>query len=233
MQKVLNDDFDNRTKLLLGNDFDKLANKKIAICGLGGVGSIIPLAMVRSGVKNLVLIDFDQVDVTNLNRQIAYDLSDINQRKVDAIEEKIFKLRKDLIVQKYFAKIDSFFDFSIFNNLDFVFDCIDDIDAKVLLIKYLSSHNISFISSLGMGNRLDSTKVIITTINKTTGDPLAKKLRHLLKEKEVDLSKVLVSFSSENPLKNGRIISSMIFVPNSSGLAMASYAIKVLVNKGE
>jgi Dinucleotide-utilizing enzymes involved in molybdopterin and thiamine biosynthesis family 1 len=233
MQKILSDDFDSRSKLLLGDDFNKLIDKKITVCGIGGVGSIIPLSMVRSGVKDLTLIDFDTVDITNLNRQMAYDLTDINKRKVDAMEEKLINLRKDILVKKYFTKLDSSFDFSIFDNQDFVFDCIDDIEAKVILIKYLTVHNIPFVSSLGMGNRLDSTKITITTINKTTGDPLARKLRHLLKENEVDLSKVPVSFSSENPMRNGKIISSMVFVPNSSGLAMASFAIKTLINKGE
>jgi tRNA A37 threonylcarbamoyladenosine dehydratase len=234
MQKLLSNDFDNRSKLLLGEeDFALLTNKKIAVCGIGGVGSIIPLALIRSGVKDIKIIDFDTVDITNLNRQIAYDLNDVGTKKVDAMEKKILSLRKDAKVTKYFSLIDSNFDFNIFKDCDFVFDCIDDIDAKVTLIKFLTLNNINFVSSLGMGNRLDSTKVTITTIDKTTGDPLARKLRHLLKENNFDLSKINVAFSSENPMRNGKIISSMVFVPNSSGLAMASFAIKKLTQKGE
>ena len=234
MQKILSKDFDNRSKLLIGEEnFASLETKKIAVCGIGGVGSIIPLSFARSGVKDLVIIDFDTVDITNLNRQIAYDLKDVGKKKVEAMEEKIHDLKSDIKVTKYFSLIDKSFDFSVFDDRDFVFDCIDDIEAKVMLIKYLTEHKINFISSLGMGNRLDATKVIITTINKTTGDPLAKKLRHLLKEENVDLSKIMVSFSSENPLRNGMIISSMFFVPNSSGLAMASFAIRKMIGKEE
>ncbi len=139
-------------------------------------------------------------------------------------------LRKEAETVSVFSKIDENFNFKIFNECDYVFDCIDDIRAKVLLIKYCKENDIKIISSLGMGNRLDPTKVIITKINKTTSDPLAKKLRYLLKEAGVDLSSVLVSFSLEKPIKKDKIVSSMIFVPNASGLAMASYALRDMLN---
>src|SRR5574344_1642909 len=213
MEKKLESNFDDRSKLLLKNDFTKLSKFKVAICGVGGVGSIIPLALLRSGIFNFLLIDFATVDVSNLNRQFAYEAEDIGKKKVLALSAHMRKLRKEAAIDNVFA-------------------CIDDIDAKVLLIKYCQEKNIKIISSLGMGNRLDSTKVVITRLNKTTGDPLAKKLRYFLKINNVDTSKIIVSFSSEEPIIKSKVIGSMVFVPNSSGLAMASYAIKELLSIG-
>ena len=216
---------DDRTKLLLSSNFDKLKDFKIAVIGLGGVGSIIPLVLVRSGFLNLIIDDFDTVDITNLNRQLAYDLNDLGKPKSLVIRDKIFNIRKNLNVLTLNEKIDDNFNFDLLKDCDYIIDCIDDIEAKILLIKYAISNNIKIVSSLGMGNRLDSTKVVITKLNKTTSDPLAKKLRYLLKKENIDISKLYVSFSLETPIIKSNIISSMAFVPNASGLAMASFAI--------
>ena len=223
--------FDDRTKLLIGEEnVEILHTKKVAVCGNGGVGSIIPITLLRSGIYKFILVDFDKVDASNLNRQIAFSTNDLGKCKVDSLNSYMNNLRKEAETVSVFSKIDENFNFKIFNECDYVFDCIDDIRAKVLLIKYCKENNIKIISSLGMGNRLDPTKVIITKINKTTSDPLAKKLRYLLKEAGVDLSSVLVSFSLEKPIKKDKIVSSMIFVPNASGLAMASYALRDMIN---
>lgn len=224
---------DDRTKLLLSSNFDKLKDFKIAVIGLGGVGSIIPLVLVRSGFLNLIIDDFDTVDITNLNRQLAYDLNDLGKPKSLVIRDKIFNIRKNLNVLTLNEKIDDNFNFDLLKDCDYIIDCIDDIEAKILLIKYAISKNIKIVSSLGMGNRLDSTKVVITKLNKTTSDPLAKKLRYLLKKENIDISKLYVSFSLETPIIKSNIISSMAFVPNASGLAMASFAIIDLLNLKE
>lgn len=223
--------FDDRTNLLIGKEnVEKLHTKKVAVCGNGGVGSIIPISLLRSGIYKFILVDFDKVDASNLNRQIAYSTNDLGKCKVDSLSSCMKNIRNEADILSISLKIDENFDFSIFDGCDYVFDCIDDIKAKVLLIKYCKDNDIKIISSLGMGNRLDPTKVIITKINKTTSDPLAKKLRYLLKEAGVDLSSVLVSFSLEKPLKKDKIVSSMVFVPNASGLAMASYALRDMLN---
>lgn len=223
--------FDGRTSLLIGEEnVEKLHSLKVAICGNGGVGSVIPIALLRSGIYKYILVDFDKVDLSNLNRQIAYSLNDLGMSKVDSLSSYMHNLRKEAETVPVFSKIDENFNFRIFNECDYVFDCIDDIKAKVLLIKYCKENNIKIISSLGMGNRLDPTKVVITKLNKTTSDPLARKLRYLLKEAGVDLSNVIVSFSLEKPIKKDKIVSSMVFVPNASGLAMASYALRDMLN---
>lgn len=223
--------FDDRTKLLIGEDNLKILKKKrVAICGNGGVGSIIPLALARSGIYKFMLVDFDKVDKSNLNRQIAYCASDIGKDKIDALSDKIGEIRLNTQCDLIFDKIDMNFDFMLFDMCDYVFDCIDDIEAKALLIAYCKKKNIKIISSLGMGNRLDPTKVTITKLNKTTLDPLARKLRYILKKYDVDLSTVMVSFSSEKPIIKDKVVSSMVFVPNAAGLAMASYALRDMLN---
>ena len=98
--------FDDRSKLLLGDDFDLIKNFKIAVIGIGGVGSIVPISLVRSGVKNILIVDGDKVDETNLNRQIAYDSNDLNTFKVDALKNKLLNIRDDINISKIARRID-------------------------------------------------------------------------------------------------------------------------------
>ena len=223
--------FDDRSKLLLGDDFELIKNFKIAVIGIGGVGSIVPISLVRSGVKNILIVDGDKVDETNLNRQIAYDSNDLNTFKVDALKNKLLNIRDDINISTIARRIDDSFDLSILKDYDFVIDCIDDVKAKILLAKFTSENNIPFISSMGTGNRLDTTKIIVTTLNKTSGDPLARKLRYELKKEDINLSKINVVFSLEEPIIKGKVISSMIFVPNTVGLTIASFVIKSLLGR--
>lgn len=222
-------DIDSRTKLLLQEDFFKLNNNKIVVIGVGGVGSIIPISLVRTGIKKITIIDKDKVDPSNLNRQIAYNINDIGKLKVDALYSHLYEMQDDIKITKIPAKIDVNFDFSVFDEADYIIDCIDDIEAKVLIAKESFKRNIPLISSLGMGNRVDPSKVIITKLNKTTNDPLAKKFRYLLRKENIDLSKIDVAFSSETPIIKDKIISSVVFVPNSAGLNIASFVIRRII----
>lgn len=222
-------DIDSRTKLLLQEDFFKLNNKKIVVIGIGGVGSIIPISLVRTGIKNITIIDKDKVDQSNLNRQIAYNINDIGKLKVDALYSHLYEIQDDIKITKIPANIDENFDFSVLDKADYVIDCIDDINAKVLIAKETFKRSIPLISSLGMGNRVDPSKVEITKLNKTTNDPLAKKFRYLLRKENIDLSKIDVAFSSETPIIKDKIISSVVFVPNSAGLNIASFVIRRII----
>lgn len=224
---------DDRSRLLLGDGFEILKNIKVAVIGLGGVGSIVPISLVRSGVRNLLILDKDIVEESNLNRQMAYDLKDLKEYKADIMKNKLLKIRNDLDIHSYNLSIDSSFDFTLLDGYDYILDCIDDISAKVNLIEYAIKNNKIIISSLGMGNRLDPSKVNITKLNKTTNDPLAKKFRYLLRKKSIDLSKINVIFSNEEPIIKSSMISSMAFVPNEAGLLMASFVIKDAIKRGE
>ena len=227
----MNDLIDTRSKLLLGDDFNLIKNFKIVVIGLGGVGSIVPLSLVRSGVKNLLLIDGDKVEATNLNRQMAYFSQDVGHFKSEVLKKKLLEIREDLILEEKHIFIDKETDLSFLKGFDYIVDCIDDIEAKVLLTKFAINNDISLIASMGTGNRLDPSKLIITRLDKTSGDPLAKKFRYLLRKENVDLKKINVVASLEEPLVSGQVVSSMAFVPNAAGLLMSSYVIKELLRR--
>ena len=229
MQK---ESINSRSEIILGKEnIEYLSLKKIAVIGLGGVGSIIPLVLVRSNIRKIILIDNDFVNVSNLNRQIAYDLKDVGKIKVEALKGKLFALRDDLDIETFSDFINENFNFEVFKNVDFIVDCIDDLKAKVLLAKFALKNNINYISSMGTGNRLDPTKISITSLNKTSGDPLARKFRYLLRQENIVLKKINVACSSEEPIIKDRVISSMIFVPNATGLAIASFVLNKLLGR--
>lgn len=229
MQK---ESINSRSEIILGKEnIEYLSLKKIAVIGLGGVGSIIPLVLVRSNIRKIILIDNDFVNVSNLNRQIAYDQNDLGKPKVEALKEKLFNIRDDLEIEIYHKKIDANFDFNVLKDVNYVIDCIDDLEGKVLLTKYCYFHNIKIVSSLGMGYKLDPTNVEIISLNKTTTDPLAKKFRYLLKKENIDISKITTAFSSEPIIIKGKEIGSMAFVPNAAGLALASFVIREIIKE--
>ena len=222
---------DDRTKLLLGDKFSNLEKFKVAVIGVGGVGSIIPISFVRSGIKNIIIIDKDKVDESNLNRQIAYTKNDIGKNKVECLKNLLYTIRDDVKVEAYPALINDAFDFSLLDGVDYIIDCIDDIKAKVLLAKKATEKGIKIVVSLGMGNKLNPELVKITKLNKTTNDPLAKKYRYLLKQEGIDLSLIDVAFSLEKPIIKEKIISSIFFVPNAAGIILASYVFRQLLEE--
>ena len=229
MQK---ESINSRSEIILGKEnIEYLSLKKIAVIGLGGVGSIIPLVLVRSNIRKIILIDNDFVNVSNLNRQIAYDQNDLGKPKVEALKEKLFNIRDDLEIEIYHKKIDANFDFNVLKDVNYVIDCIDDLEGKVLLTKYCYFHNIKIVNSLGMGYKLDPTNVEIISLSKTTTDPLAKKFRYLLKKENIDISKITTAFSSEPIIIKGKEIGSMAFVPNAAGLALASFVIREIIKE--
>lgn len=230
-EKILNNDINVRTKALLGDDFNKISNSYFVVCGVGGVGSIIPISLVRSGCKKIKIIDFDKVDYSNLNRQLAYDLLDVGKIKVEVLKNKLLQINPECEVILINKRIGPDFDFHELDGAEYVFDCIDNLEGKVLIAKYCLQNNINVISSMGMGNRIDPSKLEITKLNKTHDDPLARKFRFLLKQENLDLSKFEVCFSTEYPIIKNKVVSSIIYVPNSAGLLMVSYVIKKMLEE--
>lgn len=230
----MNEQFIRTISLIGENNFEYIQNKTIAVFGLGGVGGTAFEALVRTGFKNLVIVDYDLVDISNLNRQILYTLSDVNKIKVDAAYKRAISINKDIKIDKYNVKITAN---SILNfknlKIDFIIDAIDDIQAKVEIVKFAIENNIPFISSLGMANKYDPTLVEITKLNKTTTDPLAKKFRYLLKQENIDLGKVKVAFSNEKPAKKEKILTSIMMVPSSAGLSIASYTLNYFLEEND
>ncbi len=232
-----------RNELFFGKEKqEKLKKIKVCIVGLGGVGGYAVETLARLGVENFVIIDKDKVDITNLNRQIIALDSTLNEDKCDVVENRILDINPNAKIKKYplfFNKESK--EIILEEKVDFVIDAIDTISCKWELIKLCLDNNIEFISSMGMGNREDLTKILITTLDKTNYDPVAKKLRELVRKEEryKDLKKINVVFSTEIPKKQNRVInkdtaikkestppSSIIFTPSVAGMLCAYYIYK-------
>ncbi len=233
-----------RIELLIQKEgLNALKNSTVMIVGVGGVGSYAAEALARSQVGHLILVDKDVVEPSNLNRQMQATLQNLGKSKLEAMKERIHSYNPDCSVET----IETFFDqscaFILDQKIDVVIDAIDTLTCKMDLIQACAWRKIPCISSLGMANRLDPTKVEVTTLDKTSGDPLAKALRQMAKKRNYT-RKIHVVFSSETPIKQNTVVNadgttrkdrippaSMVFVPAASGLACASWAMKQILNQ--
>lgn len=224
----------SRFEKIVGSDnLELLQNKSVLILGIGGVGGYVAEALSRSNVGTLILVDFDIVDETNINRQIIALKSTIGKKKVDVLESRIKDINEDCKV----IKIDKFIDdknlVDLFDyNIDFFVDACDTITTKKKVIEECLKRKICFITSMGTGNKLDPSKLVITDIRKTVNDPLARILRKYVKDNKIN-SKIDVLSSTELPVKTGdRTPGSTSFVPSSAGLLIASYIVRKFINRG-
>ena len=224
-----------RTETLLGLDrMNKLKNSRVIIFGVGGVGGYVIEALTRSGFKQIDIVDFDSVSITNINRQIIALHSTVGKLKIDVMKERMLDINPNIVVNTYPVFLDDT-NIELFNlsQYDYVVDAIDSVTSKLLLIEYCVKNNIKIISSMGTGNKLDPSLFKISDISKTSVCPLAKVIRYELRKRGINHLKVL--FSTETPIKNfvegeGNKLapSSISFVPSSAGLLIASEVIKDL-----
>ena len=216
---------------LLGEDnFNKLQDKVIAVFGLGGVGGTALEALARTGFQHFVIIDFDKVDASNLNRQILYTSKDIGRDKVEAAKERLLAINPEVDVKVFKGKAQEF-DFN--QKLDFVVDAIDDVEGKLYILQKCKENNIQTIMSLGMANRFNPEQVRVMKLNQTSNDPLAKKIRYLVKHNNIDIKDVMVVISEELPQKNQEKLYSTMMVPSSSGLTIAKYILNRIIISNE
>ena len=230
------DEIFQRTKLLLGEEnFLKLANSTVAIFGIGGVGSFAAEALARSGVGHLILIDKDNIDATNINRQIHALVSSVGRSKVEVMRERILEINPAAqveTVQKFYLPNEVAENFFICD-YDYVVDAIDTITAKINLVVECQRRGLRIISSMGAGNKFNPTLFKVADIYQTSVDPVAKVLRKKLKELGVKSLKVV--YSDETPKKiaaenfSEKIIGSAAFVPSVAGLIIAAEVAKDLV----
>ena len=223
----MNNTFDRSIGLLGEENFNLIQDKVIAVFGLGGVGGTALEALARTGFKNFVLIDFDKVDPSNLNRQILYTAKDIGRNKVEAAKERILSINADANIKTFNGKAQ---DFDFNQKIDYIVDAIDDVEGKLFILNKAQELNIPSIMSLGMANRFDPSQVKISKLNQTHNDPLAKKIRYLAKQEGLDLSKISVVISEELPQKNGEKLYSTMMVPSSAGLSIAKYILECIIN---
>ena len=212
---------------LLGDEnFKKIQDKVIAIFGLGGVGGTALEALARTGFQHFILVDFDKVDSSNLNRQILYVYEDIGKTKVEVAKKRILSINPDADIKVYNLKAQEF-DFN--QKIDFIVDAIDDVNGKLYLLKKSQEKEMPSIMSLGMANRFNPEQVKICKLNQTKNDPLAKKIRYIAKKEELDLSLINVVISEEIPQKNGEKLYSTMMVPSSAGLSIAKFILHSII----
>lgn len=223
----------SRLEKVIGSDnLNNLNNKTVLVLGVGGVGGYVVESLARSNIGTLIIVDYDKVEESNINRQIIALNSTIGKSKVDVLEARI----KDINSGCKVIKIDKFIDNNNFNelfdnNIDYFVDACDTVLVKKLVIKECLKRNIPFISSMGTGNKLDPSKLEIIDIRKTVNDPLARILRKFIKDEKIN-KKVMVLSSSELPIKTGdRTPGSTAFVPPSAGLLIASYIVRSFIDK--
>ena len=216
-----------RWEKIIGKDhLESLSKKSVLILGCGGVGGYVAEALARSGIGTLILVDYDVVDETNINRQIIALESTIGRKKVDVLEERIQDISKEcVVIKKDMFVTKEHFDELLTEKIDYFVDACDTLTVKKEVIKKCLKKKIPFISSMGTGNKLDPSKLEIMDIRKTVNDPLARILRKYVKDEKI-MGKVMVLSSSELPIKTGeRTPGSSAFVPASAGLLIASYVV--------
>ncbi len=214
---------------------DFLATKTVAVFGIGGVGSYAAEALVRAGVGHLIFIDKDEVDITNLNRQLVADRTTIGRNKAEIMVERAHRVNPACDAKAYPV----FFrpgDEEFIQNLhaDYIIDAIDDVPAKISIAEVCWKLKIPEISSMGTGNRLRPEMLQIADINKTSVCHLARKMRKELKDRRV--RRLTVVYSKElphKPIGEGHAPGSTSFVPPVSGMMMAGYVIRALLKEAE
>ena len=223
-----------RSALLLGNEaLEILKNKTVLVVGIGGVGSFCVEALARTGIGHLILVDKDKVESSNINRQLLATTETIDQVKVIVMKKRIQTLNPECKVDTYDCFYDCSMDEKIFSQkIDFVIDCIDSIKSKQDLAMACIQRDIPFLSSMGTARRLDPSKLEIMELEKTSYDPIAKRMRNWKRKNKIR-NKIWVVCSTEppRPIEAGKPLPSMIFVPASAGLLLASECVKKLINK--
>lgn len=225
-----------RTELLIGSEnLGKLKKSNVIVFGLGGVGGATVEALVRAGIGNLSIVDFDIVDITNLNRQLVATQSVVGKPKVEAARERILAIRSDInltVYQEKFLKENSDLFFKD-KTYDYIVDAIDLVTPKLDLIELATNLKIPIISSMGTGNKINPAMFEVADIKKTSVCPLAKVVRRELKKRRINKLKVV--YSKEEPRKpfneNGsreksKNVGSISFVPPVVGMILASEVIK-------
>lgn len=214
---------------LIGEDnVNKLKKANVLIVGLGGVGGYALETLVRSGIYNLTIVDGDIVELSNLNRQIISKRDVIGRPKALVAQARTLEINPDvnLRVINEFISEDNFSLLNI-DSFDYVIDACDDLNLKILLIKNADKYKL--ISSMGTANKMDMTRFKITTIDKTSYDPLAKIIRKKIKEEKIRTKFKVVS-SDEKVMKNGTKLGTIAYMPAVSGLLCASYVINDIID---
>jgi|SRR5680860_321853 len=243
----------SRTELLIGNNgLEKLRKSTVMIFGIGGVGSFTVEALARAAVSHLILVDYDEICLTNVNRQLHALHSTVGEAKVEIMKRRILEINPEAkveVIKEFYSAADA--DRLLGRRLDYVIDAIDTVSSKVSLAKECLLRKIPLISSMGTGNRLTAENYRVTDISKTSGDPLAKAVRKLLRKEGITKGLKVVStpdlpltpLASEDDCRNNcicpsgdahcaqkrQIPGSISFVPPVVGLLIAGEVVRDLL----
>lgn len=213
-----------RLEILIGKEnIEKLKKLNIIIIGIGGVGGYTLESIIRSGVENITIVDGDIIEKSNINRQLIVTKENINKPKVEEWKKRINEINPDVNL-KTINKFVNINDLKqILDKYDYIIDACDDVKLKIDLIEYATKNNIKIISSMGTANKMDATKLNITTLDKTEYDPLAKVIRKELRKKRVSLNIKVVSSNEKPKNKNG--LGTNSYLPAVAGLLITNEVI--------
>lgn len=229
-----------RTELLIGKEnLNKLQHSHVIVFGVGGVGGFAIEALVRSGIGEISIVDFDTVDLTNLNRQIIATQNSIGKLKTSVMKDRLLSINPNVIVHEFPEKFsmensDLFFKDKKY---DYIVDAIDLVTSKLALAEIAKNLSIPIISSMGTGNKIEPTMLGVADINKTSVCPLARVMRKELKNRGIKKLKVVYSkelpkkpFNESGSREKKVNVGSIAFVPSTAGLIIASEVVKDLCN---
>lgn len=217
-----------RTISLIGQEnFDKISSKKVIIFGCGGVGGYVIEMLARTGIGTLTIVDFDRVSESNINRQIIATTDTIGEFKTECFKNRITKINPNCKIETFEEKLaeENVAKFEL-EKYDYVIDCIDDVKAKVALIKFCDKNKLKIISSMGAGNRFDIPNFAVCDIFDTKNDGLAKAIRTRLKKEGIKKLKVVATTSLP---KKQDIVGSIAYYPSMCGIVLASYVVNELI----
>lgn len=220
-----------RTVSLIGEDrYRKLVESRVAVVGIGGVGGYVVEMLARSAVGKITIVDGDKVDVSNLNRQIIALSSNVGRYKVDVMKERISDINPDIDVTAIAERITSDnVGFILSDSYDYVIDAIDSVKDKVALIKFAKDKGYKIISSMGAGNRYKESVFSVVDIYKTKYDPLAKKMRGILRKEGIESLEVCYSETPSEQVEG--VIGSISYTPALCGITIASHVIRQLMER--
>lgn len=223
-----------RLELIIGKEnLKKIKEKKVVVIGLGGVGGILCETLVRNGIENITIVDNDIIDITNKNRQIIALDSSIGKKKTEVLKNRLLDINSNCnikVIDDFITKdnIDLIFN----EKIDYVIDACDTVTTKLLLIEESIKKNIKVLSSMGMGKKIDLSKLKIMDIRKTSYDKLAKIIRKQLKDDGYK-GKIMVLSSDEEPIDTKDNIGSYSPLTSYAGLLMADYVIKDIIKEND
>ena len=222
--------FDRLIKLIGEDNFNKIKNTKVLLIGVGGVGSYALEALVRNGFHNIDIIDYDKIDITNLNRQLITKQDNIGELKVKEAQLRAKEINPDILLNTYdlFLTEDNLTSI-LDNNYDYIIDACDTTTIKYLLMYYSMKYNYKLISSMGTAKKMRPELLSITTLDKTVNDPIARILRKKVKDNKINKKFYVVS-STEIP-KDIDSLGSNNLVPSVAGLLCVSYIVNDIVNR--